>query len=244
MDASNDQTVLPLDYPFKLLQFRLENRGRNVQRSALHIWLDRGRSIWFDWGKEAPEGYDIYVWFEGDFHEKYYQPLCAGKVPRTLEESLAEKAQKKYGPTKKKKKKKKKPEHGKTVANHQKRKMQVLPFEAALIQLSIYDYLNFDAVILTIVRYSSHMDGPLNMPIVVVRRLTEQMNISNCAHRDYAYINYQRLVSVFWSIVNNIKRKKIDFITGVVNPDTTWKLKPSVLDAHTYRNGMRDKNQK
>ena len=121
-----------------------------------------------------------------------------------------------------------------------KRKIQVFPFEAAQLALEYYNFKGYDAHIRCIIRYSLRSDGPLNMPIWVVRRMTQTMNISNVAHRDFAYLNYQRALSIFYSLVLNVYHQKLYVGTGKINPKKSWKCRPAVLDAHTQRNGMRD----
>ena len=204
------------DYPFKLFQFRFESRGTNTQRSTMHIWVDRNVSMWWGHEDEAPDGYDVYVFFEKDFHLKYDQPACAAKLPREL------------------KNKKQK------LSDSAKRKIQVLPWEAAPLQMEFYNYKKYDAHIRCIIRFAACPSGPLQMPILVCRKLTQLMDLSNCAHRDFAYQNAQRAISILYSIVINIKSGKLNYINGKINPNLEWKCKPAVLDAHTYRNGMRN----
>lgn len=208
--------VFTWDFPFQLLQIRFEARGTNTQRSTIHIWVDRNARIWWDHQLVAPPGYDCYCYFETGFHKKYYAPACSAKLPRFMDKGSGDKTQ------------------------TGKRKIQVFPFEAAQLSLEYYNFKKYDAHIRCIVRYSLRLDGPLNMPIWVVRRMTQTMNISNVAHRDFAYLNYQRAFSIFYSIVLNVYLNKLNVVTGKVNPKKSWRISPAVLDAHTQRNGMRD----
>ena len=181
----------------------------------MHIWVDRNVSIWWGHDETPPDGYDIYVFFEKDFHFKYDQPACAAKVPRDIK-------------------------NPKTSSDSAKRKIQVLPWEAAPLQMEFYNYKHYDAHIRCIARMAACPSGPLQMPILVCRKLTQLMQLSNCAHRDFAYQNAQRAISVLYSIIINIKSGKINYISGKIDADKEWKCKPAVLDAHTYRNGIRN----
>lgn len=231
-DAAYNQAVINWDYPNKFFQMRLELRGSNTQRSTIHIWIDRALSLWYDLD-EAPDGFDVYTYLENDFHRRYYNPACAGKIQRIVQPAT----------TPKKKKKKKKSKKNKKL-KHQRRKVQVLPFEAPLILLDIYKHMGWNLFIIQIVRATASKYGALWMPMYIIRKLTQNVSMSNCAHRDLAYINYQRQIAMIYSIVINIRSGKINFITGEIDDEMEWTLKPAVLDAHTYRNGMRDDNNK
>ena len=213
-DATYNQYVINFDWPLKLIQLRLELRGSNSQRSALHIWLDRGVSMWYDIG-DPPADYDVYTYFHTYFHSRYYAPACASKVPRFLNISMNSK-------------------------QHQKRKLQVFPFETICILIDYWLYHKWDAHARTVIRYFGVSGGPLFMPEFVVEQLTSVVGLTNCCSKDLLYINYQRVISVIWTLYLNIKSKKINWIQGTINAKKKWTLKPAVLDAHTYRNGMRN----
>ena len=169
-----------------------------------------------DCDNDLPKGYDVYVCFETKFHKKYYSPACAAKISKKLTRT--------------------------SDSDSGKRKVQMFPFEIAPFSIEYFNYKQYDLHIRCIVRYSLCKNGPLNMPVYVARRLTKYMEISSCAHRDFAFLNAQRSISVFYSIVLNVFRGKLDVVTGEVNPKTSWKCKPAVLDASTQRNGMRNKD--
>ncbi|MGB1097579.1 MAG: hypothetical protein ACPG2Y_03195 [Acholeplasmataceae bacterium] len=225
-DAKYNQQVISWNYPENIFQFRLELRGQNAQRSAMHVWIDREVTMWYDHEKSAPNGYHIYMYCERDFLTRYYSPACAAKIPHHFGTPIDENTN--QGPE--------------TVQKSAKRKIQCFPFMAGIIQYAYWAWNGFDCLQTRIVRYLAAIKGPLYMPVHVIRQLTMLLELHNCCHRDLTYINYQRACAAMWGIIINIKSGKINWLTGKIDEKKQWKLKPAVLDAHTYRNGMR--NQK
>ena len=200
-----NQNVYNWDYPEKLFQFRIELRGCNVQRSAMHIWVDRNISIWYGCDDDPPPGYDLYVYMERKFLRRYNRPACATVIPQLIKIGQeAQRAREKNKKDIKKKKNKQKKLKQLKKFEHQKRKLQVWPFQAGLLEIEIFNYRDYDALILRIVRYTAQPRGPLYMPVHVIREITASVHMGNASHRDTTYINYQRGISAMWTIVLNI----------------------------------------